>query len=87
MFAIKLRQIYRITDKVIVRTVRNRRLQGKGLNPGLDHRLQSFEAEGLRVKQEDLEEFVEQSESDLYNVCNIIMKLRLCCPVICFFRC
>ncbi|XP_075979853.1 uncharacterized protein LOC142979010 [Anticarsia gemmatalis] len=68
MFALSLRQIYRISDKVVIRTLRNRRLSPKGPNPGLDNRIQSFEAEGFRVKEGNPEEFLEQSESDFSNV-------------------
>lgn len=78
MFSLRLSYIFRMSDKVIVRTLRNRRIEPPGPNPGLDNRLKSFQSEGLRVKEEDVESFVEQSESDFYNVSHLILKvLRL----------
>lgn len=68
MFGIHLRQLYRTCDKVIIRNLRSRRLDTRNPNPGLDNQIKAFEADGLRVKEENLEEFVEQSESDFYNV-------------------
>ncbi|KAJ8714604.1 hypothetical protein PYW07_002829 [Mythimna separata] len=68
MLGIHFRQLYRTCDKVIIRNLRSRRLDTKNPNPGLDRQIKAFEAEGLRVKEENLEEFVEQSESDFYNV-------------------
>lgn len=68
MFAVHFRQIYRISDKIIIRTLRSRRLERRGANPGLDNRLRSFESEGLRINDEDPETFVEQSESDFFTV-------------------
>ncbi|CAB3244660.1 unnamed protein product [Arctia plantaginis] len=68
MFSLHLRQIYRFSDKVLIRTLRSRRLQPPGPNPGLDNRLKSYESEGLRIEDEDAESVVEQSESDFYNV-------------------
>ncbi|KAJ8718535.1 hypothetical protein PYW08_002772 [Mythimna loreyi] len=68
MFGIHFRQLYRTCDKVIIRNLRSRRLDTRNPNPGLDRQIKAFEADGLRVKEENLEEFVEQSESDFYNV-------------------
>lgn len=68
MFAIQLRQVYHLTDKALIRTLRNSRLRPPGPNPGLNNRIKSFESTGLQIKKDDAEEFIEQSESDFYNV-------------------
>lgn len=47
-----------------------------GPNPGLDKRLQAFKEDGLRVEDNDAEEFIEQSDSSFYNVS--VQKYRLC---------
>lgn len=75
MFGIHLRQLYRTCDKVIIRNLRTRRLDTRKPNPGLDNQIKAFEGEGLRVKDENLEEFVEQSETDFYNVSNFDLVL------------
>ncbi|XP_045500968.1 uncharacterized protein LOC123698404 [Colias croceus] len=66
MFALQTRRIYRICDKIIVREIRQRRLPGP--NPGLDQRLRVFRKDGIKVEDNDAEEFIEQSESSFYNV-------------------
>lgn len=68
MFGIHLRQLYRTCDKVIIRNLRSRRIDGIKPNPGLNNRLKAFQEDGMQIKEENLEEFVEQSESDFYNV-------------------
>ncbi|XP_072937849.1 uncharacterized protein [Epargyreus clarus] len=67
MFTINLRRLYYVCDKVIIRNLRGRRLE-MGPNPGLDKRLQAFKEEGLKVEDNDAEEFIEQSDSSFYNV-------------------
>lgn len=49
-----------------MRNVRSRRLLPQ--NPGLQNRMTAFRKDGLKVDDEDAEEFVEQSESDFYKV-------------------
>ncbi|XP_013183787.2 neugrin [Amyelois transitella] len=68
MFVIKLRPFYKICDKVMIRNLRSSRLGKNGANPGLDKRLNAFRQEGLRMEDDDAEEFIEQSELDVYNV-------------------
>ncbi|KAH9641725.1 hypothetical protein HF086_006239 [Spodoptera exigua] len=68
MFGIHLRQLYRTCDKVIIRNLRSRRYDPTKPNPGLNNRLRAFQEDGMQIKEENLEEFVEQSESDFYNV-------------------
>lgn len=68
MFGIHLRQLYRTCDKVIIRNLRSRRFDIAKPNPGLNNRLKAFQEDGMPIKEENLEEFVEQSESDFYNV-------------------
>ncbi|XP_026750016.2 uncharacterized protein LOC113510708 [Galleria mellonella] len=68
MFTIKLRPLYHICDKIIIRNLRSRRLRGLGPNPGLDKRIEAFKEEGFQITDDDAEEFVEQSESDFYKM-------------------
>jgi hypothetical protein len=68
MFSLKLRPVYHFCDKVIIRNFRRNRLAKPGANPGLDNRLDAFKKEGLKVEDEDAEEFIEASESDFANV-------------------
>ncbi|XP_038221825.1 neugrin [Zerene cesonia] len=66
MFALQTRRMYLICDKMIVRKIRQRRSVGP--NPGLDERLRVFRKDGIKVEDNDAEEFIEQSESSFYNV-------------------
>ncbi|XP_023949608.2 uncharacterized protein LOC112054159 [Bicyclus anynana] len=72
MFAVFPRRLYFICEKlpVPVRLLRNRsrRLDGGGSNPGLDNRLTAFREEGIKVQDDDIEEFMEQSDSNFFNV-------------------
>lgn len=68
MFGIHLRQLYRTCDKVIIRNLRNRRLDTRNPNPGLDKQIKAFESDGLQIKDENIEEFIYKSETDFYNV-------------------
>ncbi|KAM3965540.1 uncharacterized protein ACR2FA_000387 [Aphomia sociella] len=70
MFIVKLRPLYRICDKILIRNLRNRKTgaAGAGPNPGLDNRIQAFKEEGVQIIDDDVEEFVEQSESNFYKV-------------------
>lgn len=68
MFIARLRPLYYISDKVIVRSLRNSRLSVQGPNPGLNRRIKAFKEDGLKLDDEDAEEFIERSESDFKNV-------------------
>ncbi|CAD0202245.1 unnamed protein product [Chrysodeixis includens] len=68
MIALRLRHLYRTCDKVIIRNLRNRRLEVKSANPGLGNQIKAYEKDGLRVNEENVEEFIESSESDFFNV-------------------
>lgn len=70
MFGVFTRRLYFVCDKVPVRHLRNRsrRLAGPGPNPGLDNRLGAFRKDGVKVQDDDVEEFMEQSESSFYDV-------------------
>ncbi|XP_041980771.1 neugrin [Aricia agestis] len=66
MFSIKLRQLFIVSNKLIVRNVRSR---GKRLgDPGIRNRLQAFKKEKIPLDNEDVEEYIEESESDFFNV-------------------
>ncbi|KAG7300227.1 hypothetical protein JYU34_015790 [Plutella xylostella] len=68
MFAISLRRVYKVCDKVIVRSLRGRLGPSGppvGTNPGLNSRLKAFQKEGVKIEDDDVEEFVEQSESNM----------------------
>ncbi|XP_045776033.1 uncharacterized protein LOC123874594 [Maniola jurtina] len=69
MFAVFTRRLYFACDKIPVRHLRNRskRLAGPGANPGLDNRLGAFQEDGIKVQDDDVEEFMEQSESSFYD--------------------
>ncbi|XP_063368134.1 uncharacterized protein LOC134656504 [Cydia amplana] len=67
MFAINLRRVYCACDKIIVRTLRNRRLEVPGPNPGLDRRVTALREEGVPITGNP-EEFLDQSESEFYNM-------------------
>lgn len=71
MFAISLRRVYKVCDKVIVRSLRGRLGPSGppvGTNPGLNSRLKAFQKEGVKIEDDDVEEFVEQSESNMFAV-------------------
>lgn len=68
MFVARLRPLYYISDKVIVRNLRNSRISGSGPNPGLSNRLKAFQKDGFKIEDPDAEEFIETSESDFSNV-------------------
>ncbi|KAI5651316.1 neugrin domain-containing protein [Phthorimaea operculella] len=68
MFAVAFRRLCYVGDKVIVRNLRTRNVRVPEANPGLQKRIDAFREEGMRIEDEDAEEFVEASESDFYNV-------------------
>ncbi|XP_049872109.1 uncharacterized protein LOC126370976 [Pectinophora gossypiella] len=68
MFSITFRRLYYISDKVVARNLRNRRVPQGPSNPGLQNRITAFRKEGLKIEDNDAEEFVEQADSDFYNV-------------------
>ncbi|CAG4943680.1 unnamed protein product [Parnassius apollo] len=70
MFALNLKHLYNITEKVIIRNLRNRQKLdvSTGANPGLNKRIKAFTEQGIKIEDEDAEEFVEKSDSDFYNV-------------------
>lgn len=68
MIGIHLRQLYRTCDKVIIRNLRNRKVESRNPNPGINRQVKAFQADGLQVREDNFEEIVEQSESDFYNV-------------------
>ncbi|XP_039758768.1 neugrin [Pararge aegeria] len=68
MFTVFSRRLYFICDKIPVRHLRNRRFDRPGANPGLDNRLGAFKEDGIKIQDDDVEEFMEQSDSNFYNV-------------------
>ncbi|XP_068622801.1 neugrin [Battus philenor] len=69
MFGIKLRHVINITEKILIRNLRNRRqLDVTGPNPGLNKRVKAFRQQGVKIEDEDAEEFMEESSSTFYNV-------------------
>ncbi|CAH0399447.1 unnamed protein product [Chilo suppressalis] len=68
MFNIRLQQLIYVCDKIIVRNVRNSRITYPNANPGLNRRINAFQKNGLKIEDEDAEEFIEASESDFTNV-------------------
>ncbi|KAI8434340.1 hypothetical protein MSG28_012408 [Choristoneura fumiferana] len=66
MFGLNLRRVYCVCDKIMVRTLRNRRFEVAGPNPGLDRRVAAFREEGIPI-MDDAEELIEQSESEFHN--------------------
>lgn len=66
MFSISFKRLYYVCDKVIVRNLRSRKYRPQ--NPGLQNRITAFREDGLKIDDEDAEEYVEQSESDFYKV-------------------
>lgn len=85
MFVARLRPLYYISDKVIVRNLRNSRLNVTGANPGLDRRIKAFQNDGLKIEDEDAEEFIEKSDSDFSNVSEILTSsiLVISCILFC----
>lgn len=67
MFSLNLRRVYCVCDKIMVRTLRNRRFEVAGPNPGLDKRVAAFREEGIPFS-DDAEELIETSESEFHNV-------------------
>ncbi|OWR52922.1 hypothetical protein KGM_202141 [Danaus plexippus plexippus] len=69
MFNIKLRGLYYICNKIPIRTLRSRtKRSDHNPNPGLENRLRVFRKEGIGINNENAEEFVEQSDSNFYDV-------------------
>ncbi|VVD02068.1 uncharacterized protein LOC126975459 [Leptidea sinapis] len=66
MFALQARRIISLSNKLIVRKLRNRKLPGP--NPGLDERLTAFKKDGVKIDEDDAEEFIEGSEGTFFNV-------------------
>ncbi|XP_047505708.1 neugrin [Pieris napi] len=66
MFAVNTRRLLRLGTKVFVREIRQRRLPGP--NPGLDNRLEEFRKGGIKVTDDDAEEFIEKSDSTFFDV-------------------
>lgn len=66
MFALNTRHLFNLGSKVFVREIRQRRLPGP--NPGLDQRLNAFREDGIKIEDDDAEEFIEQSDSSFYDV-------------------
>ncbi|CAK1542171.1 unnamed protein product [Leptosia nina] len=66
MFAFKCRSVFKLCSNITIREIRQRRLPGP--NPGLDKRLGAFKREGVKIEDDDAEEFIEQSDSNFYQV-------------------
>lgn len=72
MFSIKLKHLYYISEKNIIRNLRNRRhVEVTSQNPGLNKRIRVFREQGVKIEDEDAEEFVETSDSNFFNVSKI----------------
>ncbi|XP_046966816.1 uncharacterized protein LOC124534833 [Vanessa cardui] len=69
MFGLNAKRIFYVCDKIISRNfISSTKLEIPRRNPGIDNRLRAFRNEGIKVQQDDVEEFIEQSESNFENV-------------------
>ncbi|XP_028158179.1 uncharacterized protein LOC114351240 [Ostrinia furnacalis] len=68
MFIARLKPLYYISDKIVVRNLRNSRIVSPPANPGLSRRIKAFKEDGLKIEDDDPEEFIERSDSDFKNV-------------------
>lgn len=71
MFAPHLKQLYRRCDKFIVRNLRSAgkwNERARRNNPGLNNQIEAFQEDGIAVTEDNAEQFVNESESDFYNV-------------------
>ncbi|XP_014360593.2 uncharacterized protein LOC106712510 isoform X1 [Papilio machaon] len=67
MFGLKLKYFLN-SSNIIVRNLRNRRRPELTANPGLNKRVKAFQEQGIKIEDEDAEEFLEKSNSSFYNV-------------------
>ena len=68
MFSINARRLFYVCDKIIIRNLRGGFRKPIVANPGLEHRLKAFQQDGIKIQDNDAEEFIEQSESSFYEV-------------------
>lgn len=66
MFGLNVRRFFYVCDKVIIRNLRGKK--PILANPGLENRLKAFRQDNVKIQNDDVEEFIEQSESSFYEV-------------------
>lgn len=71
MFSVNVRRVFFVCDKIIIRNLRGKYMKPfvkPSANPGLEHRLKAFQDDGIKIQDNDAEEFIEQSESTFHDV-------------------
>ncbi|XP_050350286.1 uncharacterized protein LOC126773392 [Nymphalis io] len=69
MFALSAKRMIYVCDKILSRNFKSGTiLEIRRRNPGIDKRLKAFRNEGINIQKDDVEDFIEQSESNFQNV-------------------
>ncbi|CAH2087461.1 unnamed protein product [Euphydryas editha] len=69
MLAVNAKRILYACENILIRNfITNRKLEYPRGNPGIDNRIKAFRQDGIKIREDNVEEVIEDSESSFYNV-------------------
>ncbi|XP_045450119.1 neugrin [Melitaea cinxia] len=69
MFALSAKRLFYACDNFLIRSfITGTKLEYPRGNPGIENRLKAFRQDGIKIREDNVEEYIEESESSFYNV-------------------
>lgn len=69
MFALSAKRLLAWDNFLIRSFITGTKFEYPRGNPGIENRLKAFRQDGIKIREDNVEEYIEESESSFYNVC------------------